>query len=456
MDPERERAAVQGALRDYLARAARARRLLFVVEDLHWATTGTRDAVAHLARSGGDAPLMMLVTTRDERPPIEAGLGAFLGRLAGLPSVEMIDLAGLDVAAATSLIDAVGGDLDPEQGVRLTGGNPLFLRELAREGPGSRTLGEMVSDRFDRLAPGDVDVVDVAAVAGDQIDVTLIATALGRSTADVLDNLERIEAAGLIGPGAGPGRFAFTHDVYRSVRYAALTTSRKFRLHAALARALADRDPGGKVSAELARHACLAGPRFDPSVAADLARRAGNAAADATDHGEAAAHYRRALEVLELVPDPADGARLELSISLGASLVLLADPDGLPTLQAAAQDAHRQGDPVALARAVCSMTPVPGGSTFNLRGDPLFRSLAEAALEMLPPNEEAWRIRVLARLGSERWFFDPRAVVPRWSALPCAPHASSVTRSRWARHCCRTASASPPWTWRSAWRAAGS
>ena len=352
---------------------------------------------------------MLLVTTRDEAPYVEDELGRFLGRIAGLPCVEVIQLGGLDVGAAARLIDAVGGDLDAEQGVRLTGGNPLFLRELARGGPGSRTLGEIVADRFDRLGPRDLDVVDVAVVAGEQIDVALVASALGCPSADVLDSLERTEALGLVGPGAGHGRFAFIHDVYRSVRYASFTTSRRLRLHAALARALADRDPGATVSAELARHACLAGPRFDPSVAADLARRAGNAAADATDHGDAAAHYRRALEALELVPDPAAGPRLDLSISLGASLVLLADPDGLPTLQAAAQDAHRQGDPVALARAVCSMTPVPGGTTFNLRGDPLFRSLAEAALEMLPPNEEAWRIRVLARLGSERWFFDPRS-----------------------------------------------
>jgi DNA-binding NarL/FixJ family response regulator len=406
VDPERERAAVQGALYEYLARAAYARRLLFVVEDLHWATAGTREVIAHISRSGGAAPLMMLVTTRDAPPYVEAGFGAFLGRLAGVPSVEMIPLAGLDVSAAASLIDAVGSDLDPEQGVSLTGGNPLFLREVAREGPGSRTLGEMVSDRFDRLGRGDLDVVDIAAVAGDQIDVTLIASALDRSTADVLDSLERTEETGLLGPGTGPGRFAFTHDVYRSVRYASLTTSRKLRLHAALAVALSDQATAGKVSADLARHACLAGPRFDPTVAADLARQAGNAAADATDHGEAAAHYRRALEVLDIAPDADGGARLELGIRLGASLVLLGDSDGLTMLRTAADTALRQGDAVALAQAVCSMAPSPGATTLGPRQDPWFRSVAGAALEMLPPSEESWRIRVLALLGAELWFTD--------------------------------------------------
>ena len=102
------------------------RRLLVVVEDLHWASVGTLDIVAEVAR-GGDAPLMLLVTTRDEPPFADTRLRAFLGRLATQPSVEVLSLSGLDVAAAASVIAAIGGDVDPEVGVRLTGGNPLFL-----------------------------------------------------------------------------------------------------------------------------------------------------------------------------------------------------------------------------------------------------------------------------------------------------------------------------------------
>ena len=140
------------------------------------------------------------------------------------------------------------------------------------------------------------------------------------------------EAVGLIGPGARAGWFAFAHDVFRSVRYTSIAASRRIRLHAALAHALHDQAENRRVIGDLARHACLAGPRFDPAVAAELARHAGDLASDATDHSEAAAHYRRALEVLDLVPGADDELRLRLSIRLGASLVLVADADGLPTL----------------------------------------------------------------------------------------------------------------------------
>jgi DNA-binding CsgD family transcriptional regulator len=406
VDPERERWAVLGALHDYLSGAAKARPLLFVIEDLHWGSSGTRDAVGHIALSGGDAPLMVLVTTRDAPPHADPGLIAFLGRLAGLASVEMIALGGLDVAAAASMIEAAGGDLEAEQGVRLTGGNPLYLREVIREGPASPTLGEIIAERFQRLDPGDLDVVDLAATAGEEIDADLIAAALDRSSAQVLDSLERSEAAGLVGPGVGPGRFGFVHDVFRSVRYASLTASRRLRMHASLAEALRGRAGGETVSAELARHACLAGPLFEPSVAADLALRAGDAATVATDHGEAATHYRRALQVLDGAPRPDDNLRLEVRIRLGASLILLGDVDGLTILQQAARSAARRGHPVALAQALCAMSPVPGGSSSNYQRDQLFRSLAETALGTLPAGEEGWRIKVLALLGTQLWFAD--------------------------------------------------
>ena len=66
IDPERERAVVQAALHQFLSHAAREHRLLFVIEDLHWASSATTDAVAHIARVGGEAPLMLLITTRDD------------------------------------------------------------------------------------------------------------------------------------------------------------------------------------------------------------------------------------------------------------------------------------------------------------------------------------------------------------------------------------------------------
>ena len=166
-----------------------------------------------------------------------------------------------------------------------------------------------------------------------------------------------------------------------------------------VADALGGRPNAGRELAERARHACLGGQRFDPGLAAELARRAGDEASDATDYGAAAEHYRHAITALDLLPDVDEGRRLEVLIRLGGALVLAGDADGRTTLEAAAQTARRCGDPVALAQAVCAMVRIPGGGTSTPRPDPVFRALAEVALDTLPPTEAAWHVRVRAVLG---------------------------------------------------------
>ena len=329
VDAERDRLAVQDTLYDALAELAEPSGLLFVLEDLHWASDGTRQAVAAIVRSPRRVPVLLVATTRDDESSLVGDYRSYLRHLARSPSVTTLSLGGLDVAAAGRLIDEVGAVMDPAAGVAQTGGNPLYLRELARGGPAGRSLREVVADRFEHLAVGDVDVVDAAAVIGDPIDAALLAAALDRGPDDVFDALERIEAAGIISANGSAGRFAFTHDVFRSGRYADLSASRRMRLHAWIARALDRPDEGDARLAEIARHACLAGPCFNPARAARLAHRAGDLAARATDHGAAIEHYRLALDAIALDVAPDAYFQLTVTIDLGASLVLTGSVDGV-------------------------------------------------------------------------------------------------------------------------------
>ena len=393
IDPAHEQAAVLANIWTCLTRHAIEQPVMLVLEDLHWASSGTLDAVVHIARTGGAAPLLVLATVRDD-PTAPTAISA-LGRLATQATAEVLTLGGLDGAAAASIISAAGSALDPEQAVRDTGGNPLFLRELARGGPGSSSLRGILAARFAQLDDRDLEVVDTATVIGADIDAALIAAALRRQLDDVLDALERIEAIGVIGAGAEHGRFAFTHDVFRSVRHGALGDGRRMRLHAAVADALLDSQRGDL--AECARHACLAGPRFDPQVAADLATAAGDAASAATDHGAACAHYRRAIDATNLVTAPRPRARVDLVIRLGAAQVLLGDAEGIVQLQDVGEEAIRRGDPVTAAAAFCALSPAPGGAV--CADDARYASLGAQVLAGLPAGESTSRIRVLAILG---------------------------------------------------------
>ena len=106
------------------------RPLVVVLEDVHWASSGTRDALAGIARTGGAIPVLLVATAHDD-PHLEPETSRFIAELSRLPVVDVVALRGLDVDAAGVLIDEVGGHLDPAEAVRATGGNPLFLREMA-------------------------------------------------------------------------------------------------------------------------------------------------------------------------------------------------------------------------------------------------------------------------------------------------------------------------------------
>ena len=290
VDRDRERIRVHGALYDRIAELAAPAGLLFVLEDLHWGSAGTREVLMGFAASPRRVPVLIVTTTRDDSRERPQEYATYLGRLSRSPMVMTLPLGGLDVAAASELLAGVGASLDPAVGVAQSGGNPLFLLQLAVHGAGSRSLSEAVAERFEAIDGDDLAILDAVTVCGEPIDATLIAAVLHRRPDEVLDALERVEAAGVIRPGPVVGTFAFTHDVFQSGRYVGLTASRRMRLHAAAARALDGTELVPQRLAVVARHACLAGARFNSKRAAELARAAGDMAAHATDYGDAAAH----------------------------------------------------------------------------------------------------------------------------------------------------------------------
>ena len=232
---EHHRSVTQASLHDALLRMAMIRPTLVVIEDLHWASTGTRDVLARVARFADATPMMLLLTTRDDAL---SEVGPVLARLERLPSVEVVSLAGLDVASAALLVAAGDDRIDVAEAVRTTGGNPLYLRELTRGGPSGRSLQELAAERFGRLPPSDLEVLDAAALVGERVDATFLAEVLEREAVGVVRVLQRAEQAGLIVDAGEPGAFAFRHDVFRSARASSLAVSHRMQVHAAIAEAL--------------------------------------------------------------------------------------------------------------------------------------------------------------------------------------------------------------------------
>src|SRR6185503_10830541 len=122
--------------------------------------------------------------------------------------------------AALELVADVGDTALRERIASEAGGNPLFLRELARTAsPGEAalppTLLAAVQREIAALPPASRALLDGAAVSGDPFDPELAAAAAGIEAADALAPLDDLVVVDLV-RATGDGRgFRFRHPLLR-------------------------------------------------------------------------------------------------------------------------------------------------------------------------------------------------------------------------------------------------
>ncbi|MGX9675262.1 BTAD domain-containing putative transcriptional regulator [Mycobacterium sp. HM-7] len=296
------------AVADALGAVADEQPLAVVLDDLHRTDGLTLELLRLVADRIQDRRVLVIATYRpsEDRGELEVARAA----LTVHTSAHLI-LGGLD-AAATAAVAADCGLTTSGEALRLlrerTGGNPLFVRELARlmaaEGPdavwASVPVGvrDVLRRRLARLPGPTVTALRQAAVLGRDIDVDLLAE-LGRGDPDdLLDALEPAVLLGLLDEPT-PGRLQFAHGLVRDTLYEDTSKLRRSRLHAAALELL--RAPGRSVDqAALAHHAVASATAETASAAADFATAAARDAGSVGAHAEAARQWRAAVQMLEL------------------------------------------------------------------------------------------------------------------------------------------------------------
>jgi DNA-binding NarL/FixJ family response regulator len=287
-----ERWRLYRALGELLELIAGGRPLLLLVDDLHWADAATQELLQQLVRRPPADSLLIACGARPG-PPGERLLAA--QRASGAVGLVALDLVALDRAAAESLLAGVPAGSERDRCFVQSGGNPLLLRELARDGGRHPVPGGIVAAM--RLEVGSLPadasaLVQAAAVTGDPFDFDLAAEVAGLDEATALRALDTLATSELVRATDDPRRFAFRHPIVRSAVYEALGAGARLAGHAAAARSLAAADaplagrahhlayaatPGDIMAAALlAAAAAEVRPRA-PGVAADwllAARRA--------------------------------------------------------------------------------------------------------------------------------------------------------------------------------------
>ncbi|WP_170297731.1 adenylate/guanylate cyclase domain-containing protein [Paracoccus litorisediminis] len=213
--------------------SARARPLLLVVEDIHWADAETRAILSVLAGTVPQARVCLILTERRTERLIDpqelfAGLDA---------QVRQIDLNAISIEEGLELGLALHG----AQGefvvacVRRAEGNPLFLEQLLRSGSDPQeanvpeTIQGLIQSRVDMLSEDNRRILIAASVIGQRFDMAAAAAIAGIR----IDNLAVLEGSALI--RRHEDGYLFHHALIRDAVYSQILRDQLRRLHRAAA-----------------------------------------------------------------------------------------------------------------------------------------------------------------------------------------------------------------------------
>jgi|RhiMethySRZTD1v2_1073278.scaffolds.fasta_scaffold33379_3 class 3 adenylate cyclase/tetratricopeptide (TPR) repeat protein len=335
------------AFKRLLVRESQNQPLCLVFEDMHWIDAETQTFLEMLLESIPAARVLLLVNYRPE----------YENRWIGKSNFSQLRIDPLAAASADELLDALlGSDAQllpiKKRLIEATQGSPLFLEECVRSLiesgvldqasdharpvgslsadfiPG--TIGALLAARIDRLRPELKELLQCAAVIGNDIKEALLEAVTGIAQPDLRRAIQELQAAEFVYEKAPfpETEYAFKHAMTREVAYTSLLRERRVILHARAARAL-EILAAGRLDEHIERLADHAekGAIWDKAV--EYLQRSGLKAFSLYANADAARFFERALAVLKKLPETPDNLRqaVDLRFELRNALLPSFDTD---------------------------------------------------------------------------------------------------------------------------------
>jgi tetratricopeptide (TPR) repeat protein len=437
-DADSERFRLFEAATELLASLSAEAPIVLVLDDLHWADRPTLLLLHHLFRATTGMGLLLIGTYRDTDLDRRHPLAETLADLRRLVQFERLAVGGLAEDDLNRFIDLVTGREPPPGFARAvqdqTEGNPFFIGEVLRhliesgavsvvDGEWVPTVGldqlgipegvtEVIGRRLSRLSDDANAALAVAAVTGRDFDLDVIERVTEMDEDRLLSALDEAVTARLVVelPGAVT-RFHFSHALVRETLYDELTTARRVRMHRRVAQALEElheRDLDA-VLAPLAYHWFESASAGDVNRAVDYCRRAGDLALGQLAYEEAAGHYERALQALDLADVDDPRTRGDLLAALGDAQLRAGNPaDSRASYRAALELARALDDADRFAVAALG---VAGPWEVGVSDHDVVVMLDEAS-RRFGDRETADHARVLTRIAIESYFGERERMGP--------------------------------------------
>jgi predicted ATPase len=286
-----ERYRIHRAVRELLERLGSAKPLVLILDDCHWADSGSVELLGALLRQPPDAAILIALAVRPRQTPER--LSATLERAHRLGALLRLEPAALTRDEADELLGTAGNGSSASALYEESGGNPFYLEQLAR----SRNRGSEGATTALALSLSDLDVPPAvatalaeefvllseptqlvlrgAAVAGDPFDPELAAAAAATTESSALVAVDDLLRLDLVRSTDVPRRFRFRHPLVRRAVYESTPVAWRLGAHEPSAAALATR---GALPEERAHHVERSARRGDKAALA-IVREAGDSVA---------------------------------------------------------------------------------------------------------------------------------------------------------------------------------
>jgi DNA-binding CsgD family transcriptional regulator/tetratricopeptide (TPR) repeat protein len=422
LEPAQARFRLFDSLATFLGNLARSRPLVIVLEDLHWADKPSLLLLQFLARAARDARLLVLGTYRNVEVGRQHPLAEALAELARQPESRRVMLRGLPRDDVARYVALVAGREPPGALVDAvyheTEGNPFFVSEvvrlLAADGALARpdaaawdprvpeSVREVVGRRLERLSADCNRILSVAAVIGREFSLPLLERASELDAGRLLDLLDEAVQAQIVHEQDSLAHYRFSHVLIQETLYDELSTATRVRLHARTGEALEQLHAANTdvVVADLARHFFQAAPLGKADQAIAYAVQAAEQANTQIAWEEAARHFERALQALDLIDRSDSRQRCTLLLALAEAQYRSGDAARAEsTFRRAAMLARQMGAFEQLAEAITAYVGFTIGFTYGE-----LRPLIEEILDGLDTGDSVLRVKVLAKLATALYF----------------------------------------------------
>ncbi len=302
---------------------AKTRRVVIVIDDIHWADRSSLTLFHYLAENLKDEPILLLGIYRPEDVHRRDFFNDIIGRMRKKNILEQLTLEPLTFEESKEVIQGLIGRIDlPEDFLNIiyeiSEGNPLFLKRLTKhimeKGIANskednfptyiedidvpEEVDRLVQRRIKKLDPRTLTVLRICSIIGEEIPIDLLNYIVKMDPVELFEHVDKLTDFGILEVDSSDEFFCFSHGLIHKAINEDIPKPLKKILHSEIVEAIEYiyEEEMENFYSELGFH-CRRAKKY--AKAYEYYKMAGENAEDSYAHQNAIDIYKTALEISE-------------------------------------------------------------------------------------------------------------------------------------------------------------